>query len=230
LRGPPPDRAWWVPDPSRLRRLVGASSPRLVLRLRSPRHRRWVVRADGSASCLPPQGVPRLLVCRTPYLGSVLHARMRVHQSLAHARCPIVCTSLSHRPSAAPPALQELLDHPLQAAALIAFESVFKQRSSRLNQPQSEQPSPSSPSSLQTALSSPSRAGCPSPAPRPGRARRRGPVACRRPTGLARRGRGAPPVRPGQACARRAAWGVRADPKRGHQREHGGRGWADGGR
>jgi hypothetical protein len=90
-------------------------------------------------------------------------------------------------------------------------------------------PSPSSPSSLQTALSSPSRAGCPSPAPRPGRARRRGPVACRRPTGLARRGRGAPPVRPGQACARRAAWGVRADPKRGHQREHGGRGWADGG-
>jgi hypothetical protein len=106
LRGPPPDRAWWVPDPSRSRRLVGASSPRLVLRLRSPRHRRWVVRADGSASCLHPQGVPRLLVCRTLYLGSVLHARMRVHQSLAHARCPIVCTSLSHRPSAAPPALQ----------------------------------------------------------------------------------------------------------------------------
>ena len=59
-----------------------------------------------------------------------------------------------------------------------------------------QQPSPSNPSSLQTALSSPSRADCPVPNPRPGR-------------------------------ARRAAWGVRADPKRGHQREHGGRGWAD---
>jgi hypothetical protein len=51
LRGPPPERTWWVLDLSRSRRLVDASS-------------------------------------------------------LAHARCPIVCTSLSHRPSAAPPALQ----------------------------------------------------------------------------------------------------------------------------
>jgi hypothetical protein len=49
------------------------------------------------------------------------------------------------------------------------------------------------------------------------------------PTGLARRGRGAPPARPGKACARRAAWGGRADPRRGHQREQGGRGWADAG-
>ncbi len=65
------------------------------------------------------------------------------------------------------------------------------------------------------------------PAPRPSRALRRGPVACRRPTGLARRGRGAAPARPGKACARRAAWGVRADPRRGHQRAQGGRGWAD---
>ena len=186
-----------------------------------PAHRRWVVRADGSASCSHPQGVPRLLVCRTPYLGSVLHARMRVHQSLARARCPIVCTSLSRRPSAAPPALQELLDQPLQAAALIAFESVFKKRSSRLNQPQSGSSPPRAAPAACKQLSSPSRAGCPSPAPRPGRARRRGPVA--------RRGRGAPPARPSQACARRAAWGVRAAPKRGHQREHGGRGWADGG-
>src|SRR5262249_37924386 len=74
-------------------------------------HRRWVVRADSPASYSYPQGVPRLLVCRTPCLGSVLHARTRVHQSLARARCPIVCTSLSHRPPAAPTALQELLHH-----------------------------------------------------------------------------------------------------------------------
>jgi hypothetical protein len=194
LRGPPPDRAWWVPDPSRSRRLVGASSPRLVLRLRSPRHRRWVVRADGSASCLHPQGVPRLLVCRTPYLGSVLHARMRVHQSLAHARCPIVCTSLSHHPSAAPPALQELLYQSLQAliaslTALIAFESV-----------------PSS------------RAGSPSPATRPVRALRRG-VA---PGGAGRLGHALVGCSPGWA-----ARGVRADARRGHQREQSGMGWAD---
>ena len=51
----------------------------------------------------------------------------------------------------------------------------LKERPEIVGAPQSEQqPSPSSPSSLQTALSSPSRAGCPSPAPRPGRARRRG--------------------------------------------------------
>src|SRR5882724_3496070 len=49
------------------------------------------------------------------------------------------------------------------------------------------------------------------PAPRPGRARRRGPVT----------------RRPALACARRAAWGVRADPRRGHQGAQGGRGWAD---
>src|SRR5712691_1232862 len=89
------------------------------------------------------------------------------------------CTSFSlhdsaqQEPSAAPPALQELLYQSLQAA-LIAFES----SASRLIAFESVLPS-SSPSS------SPSRAGCPSPAPRPGRARRRGPVACRLPTGLA---------------------------------------------
>jgi len=127
-----------------------------------PAHRRWVVRADGSASCSHPQGVPRLLVCRTPYLGSVLHARMRVHQSLARARCPIVCTSLSRRPSAAPPALQELLDQPLQAAALIAFESVFKQRSSRLNQPQSGSPPRAAPAACKQRSAAPA-----APAARP---------------------------------------------------------------
>ena len=127
-----------------------------------PAHRRWVVRADGSASCSHPQGVPRLLVCRTPYLGSVLHARMRVHQSLARARCPIVCTSLSRRPSAAPPALQELLDQPLQAAALIAFASVFKQRSSRLHQPQSGSPPRAAPAACKQRSAAPA-----APAARP---------------------------------------------------------------
>jgi hypothetical protein len=36
-------------------------------------------------------------------------------------------------------------------------------------------------------------------------------------------------ARPGKACAQRAAWGVRADPRRGHQRAQGGRRWADAG-
>jgi hypothetical protein len=30
-----------------------------------------------------------------------------------------------------------------------------------------------------------------------------------------------------KACARRAAWGVWADPRRGHQRAQGGMGWTD---
>ena len=47
--------------------------------------------------------------------------------------------------------------------------------------------------------SSPSSAGCPSPATRPGRALRRGPVACRLPTGLASRWRG--------ACGLTPCWG-----------------------
>ena len=67
------------------------------------------------------------------------------------------------------------------------------------------------------------------PGLRPGRALRRGPVACRLPTGLARRGCGRLRARPGKACARWAAWGVRADPRRGYQRVQGGRGWADAG-
>jgi hypothetical protein len=67
------------------------------------------------------------------------------------------------------------------------------------------------------------------PGRRPGRALRRGPVACWLPPGLARRGCGHLRARPGKAGARRAAWGVRADPRRGHQRAQGGRGWADAG-
>jgi hypothetical protein len=112
----------------------------------------------------PPQRVSRLLVCRTPCLGSVLHARTRVNQSLVRARCPIVCTSLSRHPSAALTALQELLHQSLQAA-LIAFEAV-------------------PPSSLAAPpRSSPRRAGYPSPGPRPVRALRRGwGVGLRRPS------------------------------------------------
>ena len=45
---------------------------------------------------------------------------------------------------------------------------------------------------------------------------------------MGRQGGGAPPrPRPGKACARGAAWGGWADPRRGHQRAQGGRGWAD---
>src|SRR5262245_52193656 len=107
-----------------------------------------------------------LPACRIPCLGSVLHARTRVPQSLANARCPIVCISLSRRPSAAPTVLQEILPQALKAV------------------PQSSlQPSP--------RAGSPSSAGCPSPATRPVRALRRGAVACRLPTGLTSRWRGA---------------------------------------
>ena len=84
---------------------MGAQRPRLVLRLQLPAR---AVGGEAWPSCVRvhPQRVPRLPVCRIPCLGSVLHARTRVHQSLARARCPIVCTRLSRRPSAAPPALQ----------------------------------------------------------------------------------------------------------------------------
>ena len=199
MRGPPPDRAWWVPDPSRPRRLVGASSPRLVLRLRSPRHRRWVVRADGPAACSHPQGVPRLLVCRTPYLGSVLHARMRVHQSLAHARCPIVCTSLSHRPSAAPPALQ---------AAVLP------------EQPQPPASSAQQPQARRLPVPSPPVLAVPGGASLWPAGGRQGRLAA-----------GVGCLRHALASMRHAGsvGGVRADLRRGHQREQGGRGWADAG-
>jgi hypothetical protein len=61
---------------------------------------------------------------------STLHARTRGHAALTRARCPIVCTHLSRRPSAAPPGLQALLYQSLQCrllaffSRLIAFASV----------------------------------------------------------------------------------------------------------
>jgi len=103
-----------------------------------------------------PQRVSRLLVCRTPCLDSVLHARTRVPQSLVRARC-----SLPHRvhPSEPPPlrstySSTRALYQSLQA--LVAFESV-------------------TPSSLLPSRSS--RAGCPSPATCPVRALRCEPAA-----------------------------------------------------
>jgi hypothetical protein len=60
------------------------------------------------------------------------------------------------------------------------------------------------------------------PGRRPGRALRRGPVACQFPPGRARCGGEHLRARPGQACARRAAWGGWAAPRRGHQRAQGG--------
>jgi hypothetical protein len=91
------------------------------------------------------------------------------------ARCPVVCTRLSHRPSAALPALQELLYQSLHA--LVAFESV-------------------TPGSLPPSSSS--RAGCPSPATHPVRALRCAPPAGRRrQPALASRWRGACGPTPG---------------------------------
>jgi len=102
---------------------------RLVLSLRSPLAL-LMGRHGCPVSCPHPQRVPLLLACRTPCLGSVLHAHTRVNQSLARARCPIVCTSLSHHPSAALTALQELLHQSLKAALI----ALLKQLSSRLKQ------------------------------------------------------------------------------------------------
>ena len=77
------------------------------------------MRPVGEEACPPASAYPHrallLPVCRIPYLDSVLHARTRVHQSPAHARCLIVCISLSRRPSAAPTALQEILPQALKA-------------------------------------------------------------------------------------------------------------------
>src|SRR5262245_35995379 len=91
-------------------------------------------RASRGCSCVAPLV---LAACCTP-------ARVCISLSFVlAARCPIVCTRLSRRPSAALTALQELLYQSLQP--LVAFESV-------------------PPSSLPPSSSS--RAGCPSPATR----------------------------------------------------------------
>ena len=193
---------------------------------------------------------------------STLHARKPVHASFTRARCPIVCTHLSRRPSAAPPGLQALLY--LQAGSsvlrrLIAFESVPPAAPTA---PPAHHPSRAGPAAAvwRPALAAPGGRHCalvsggdpavrggdrgwapavekvvPAPQPpqprrlpglRPGRALRRGPVAGRHPTELARRGGGRLRARPGKAGARRAAWGGWAAPRRRHQRAQGGREWA----
>jgi hypothetical protein len=123
----------------------------------------------------PGQSLPsasRSYSCAAPLVLAACCTPARVFISLSFvlaARCPIVCTRLSRRPSAALTALQELLYQSLQV--LVAFEAVTP--------------------------SSSSRAGCPSPATRPVRALRCEPVACRRQPALASRGRGACGPTPG---------------------------------
>ena len=122
----------------------GPRRRRLLLRLTSPRTRR----VGGEAW---PSGV-RVSPAR-PAGARVPHPFPWQRLARPHACARGVCTRLSRRPSAAPPALQELLYQSLQAliaslTALIAFESVPSSR--------------------------PSRAGSPSPATRPVRALRRG--------------------------------------------------------
>ena len=91
------------------------------------------VGGEGRLSCVlrAPPARPAAPVVQQPLAFaacSTLHARTRVHASLTRARCPIVCTHLSRRPSAAPPGLQALLYQSLQQSPffsrLIAFESV----------------------------------------------------------------------------------------------------------
>jgi hypothetical protein len=64
-----------------------------------------------------PQGVPLLPLDHTVGHGHVLYARTRVYPSLARTRYPSVCTRCSHRPSAAPSALQALCISLLQRAS-----------------------------------------------------------------------------------------------------------------
>src|SRR2546428_2462297 len=91
LPGPRPDRAWWVAEcrgsvPDRSDAWV-RHSRRLVLRLRCPFAR--PVGGEAWPSCVSaPQRVPLLPWCRTPPLGSVLHAHKLLHQFLAARQCP----------------------------------------------------------------------------------------------------------------------------------------------
>jgi len=120
--------------------------------MRMPSHGRWVGKPGRPASASP-QRAPLWPVCRIPCRGSVLHARTRVHPSLARARCPIVCTRLSRRPSAAPPASQELCMR------------LLKQFSSRLQL--SPEPFEAAPSE-QPQLPVTSHPSCPCPTARAG--------------------------------------------------------------
>jgi hypothetical protein len=165
---------------------------RLLLRLTSPRTWRM-----GGEAWLPwakaPPSASRGCSCAAPLVLAACCTPVCVCISLSFvlaARCPIVYTRLSRRPSAALTALQELLYQSFQA--LVAFASV-------------------TPSSLPPSSSS--RAGCPSPATRPVRALRCEPAACRRHPALASRWRGACGPTPGAGISgqggSRVAWGGR---------------------
>jgi hypothetical protein len=147
-----------------------------------------------------PGGASRGCPCVAPLAMAACYTPTRVCTRLSRrAHCPIVCTRLSRHPSAAPRALQSFCIR------------LSKQCSSCL------QPSPRA-----APPSSPSRAGCPSPAPRPVRARRRGPAACRLPIGLAS---GSPhaPVRRGRAPGGAGGYGL-AQGERTSERAAGGHG------
>ena len=104
LPGPRPDRAWWVAEcrrsvPDRSDAWV-RHSRRLVLRLRCPFAR--PVGGEAWPSCVSaPQRVPLLPWCRTPHLGSVLHAHKLLHQFLAARQCPPSSPSRAGCPSPA---------------------------------------------------------------------------------------------------------------------------------
>jgi hypothetical protein len=134
-----------------------------------------------------PPSASRGCSCAAPLVLAACCTPVRVCLSLSfvlEARCPIVCTRLSRRPSAALIALQELLYQSLHA--LVAFESVTL-------------------SSLPPSSSS--RAGCPSPVTRPVRALRCEPVACRRHPALASRWRGACGPTPGAGISGQGGMG-----------------------
>jgi hypothetical protein len=99
------------------------------------------VGGEGRLSCVlrAPPARPAAPVVQQPLAFaacSTLHARTHVHASLTRARCPIVCTHLSRRPSAAPPGLQALLYQSLQQLG----SSRSSAGSSRLNQSPPPQP------------------------------------------------------------------------------------------
>jgi hypothetical protein len=155
LRGPLPDRVWWVaPSP------VAVSGPEpealLALSVGGEGRLSGVLRALPARRAAPVVQQPlAFAACST------LHARTRVHASLTRARCPIVCAHLSRRPSAAPPGLQALLYQSLQWQAHRVLQQAHRVCIS---------PPPVAPTA--PPAHHPSRAGPAAAVWRPGRARR----------------------------------------------------------
>ena len=86
-------------------------------------HRRWVVRADGPASCSHPQCVPRLLVCRTRVLAACCTPTAGALRSAsAYARAfktvtPSRALNQPHPDSGAPAASHPIPGRPMGHAA-----------------------------------------------------------------------------------------------------------------